>query len=87
MVSRQFHAHAIVYVRFSDGRLNLVASLYNRPATRVSTERAKRRNSRQLALRIAGEATSEHDNWQRALPLGARSGVKRNLQSTIGLQL
>jgi len=33
------------------------------------------------------EAISWHDNWRRALPRGTRSGVKRNLESTIGLQL
>jgi hypothetical protein len=40
-----------------------------------------------LASPVAFEATSERDNWRRALPRGTRSGVKRNLESTTGLQL
>jgi len=49
--------------------------------------RAKRRDSPLLASRGRREAMSWHDNWRRALPRGIRSGVKRNLESTIGLQL
>jgi hypothetical protein len=52
-----------------------------------STQRAKRRDSPPLASRGRREAMLWHDNWRRALPRGTRSGVKRNLESTIGLQL
>jgi hypothetical protein len=49
--------------------------------------RAKRRGSPPLALRGRREAMSWHDNSRQALSRGARSGVKHNLESTIGLQL
>jgi hypothetical protein len=46
-----------------------------------------RRDSPQLASRGRREAMSWHDNLLPAQPRGIRSGVKRNLESTIGLQL
>jgi hypothetical protein len=54
---------------------------------RVSRQRAKRRDSPPLASRSRREDMSWHDNWRRALLHGTRSGVKRNLELTIGLQL
>ena len=62
------------------------ASVFHSSA-RIFTQRAKRRDSRPLALCGHREAMSKHGNWPQALPRGTRSSVKRSLESTIGLQV